>query len=44
MPAKQDKNKALLVLENGQIFEGIPFGFSKPNIFGEVVFNTAMTG
>ena len=44
MPATKDKNKALLVLENGQIFEGIPFGFSRPNVFGEVVFNTAMTG
>ncbi len=61
MPAQKNKNKALLVLENGAFFEGVPFGFVKgealdssksqrdlpdfkPNIFGEVVFNTAMTG
>lgn len=43
MPAGKS-NKALLVLENGQIFEGTPFGFFKSNTFGEVVFNTAMTG
>src|SRR3989344_5868044 len=44
MPAQKNKNKALLVLENGAFFEGIPFGFFSPNTFGEVVFNTAMTG
>ena len=27
MPAGRNKNKALLVLENGEFFEGIPFSF-----------------
>ncbi|MDX1411700.1 MAG: carbamoyl-phosphate synthase domain-containing protein, partial [Nitrospirales bacterium] len=35
--------KALLVLEDGTIFEGQPFGYEGEAI-GEVVFNTAMTG
>ncbi len=43
MPAKKTNN-ALLVLENGTYFEGVPFGFYRGDIFGEVVFNTAMTG
>ena len=35
--------KAVLVLENGSIFEGIPLG-AKGTTVGEVVFNTAMSG
>ena len=39
------KRKAILTLENGSVFEGESFGapITKP-IFGEVVFNTGMTG
>src|SRR3989344_5650577 len=44
MFAQKSKNKALLVLENGTYFEWIPFGFKRGDTFGEVVFNTAMTG
>ena len=35
--------KALLVLEDGSVFEGRSIGISGDTI-GEVVFNTAMTG
>src|SRR5881409_2669068 len=35
--------KALLVLEDGTVFEGKPFGVSA-SAHGEVVFSTAMTG
>ena len=35
--------KATLILEDGTIFEGRPFGYEKP-CAGEVVFSTAMTG
>lgn len=35
--------KARLILENGMIFEGNPFGYLKENV-GEVVFTTGMTG
>ena len=35
--------KAYLVLEDGSVFEGRPFGASTET-FGEVVFNTGMTG
>ncbi|UCE63593.1 MAG: glutamine-hydrolyzing carbamoyl-phosphate synthase small subunit [Nitrospirota bacterium] len=35
--------KALLVLEDGMVFEGQPLGYEGEAI-GEVVFNTAMTG
>lgn len=38
-----DKPKALLVLEDGTYFEGKSFG-SLGETFGEVVFNTSMTG
>ena len=37
------EKKALLVLENGKIFEGLSFG-SQGERFGEVVFNTALSG
>ena len=37
------KSKALLVLEDGRVFEGYGFG-AEGEVFGEVVFNTAMTG
>ncbi len=37
------KKKLYLVLENGQIFEGSPFG-AEGEITGEIVFNTSMTG
>lgn len=36
-------NKALLVLEDGSVFEGSGFG-AQGEVFGEVVFNTSMTG
>lgn len=35
--------KGFLILENGDLYEGISFGKEK-NISGEVVFNTGMTG
>ncbi len=35
--------KALLVLEDGMVFEGSGFG-AEGEVFGEVVFNTSMTG
>ena len=35
--------KALLVLEDGSVFEGKPFG-APARSYGEVVFSTAMTG
>jgi carbamoyl-phosphate synthase small subunit len=35
--------KAVLVLEDGTVFEGMAFG-AKGEVFGEVVFNTSMTG
>lgn len=35
--------KAKLILENGTVFEGNPFGYLKENV-GEVVFTTGMTG
>src|SRR3989338_4235210 len=35
--------KALLLLEDGTVFEGEGFG-AKSEAFGEVVFNTSMTG
>ncbi|TLM99569.1 carbamoyl phosphate synthase small subunit, partial [bacterium] len=35
--------KAVLVLEDGAVFEGIAFG-AEGESFGEVVFNTSMTG
>ena len=36
-------SKALLVLEDGSVFEGLGFG-AQGEVFGEVVFNTSMTG
>lgn len=36
-------SKALLVLEDGTVFEGLSFG-AKGEVFGEAVFNTSMTG
>ena len=35
--------KALLVIEDGTVFEGSGFG-AEGEVFGEVVFNTSMTG
>ncbi len=35
--------KAKLILENGEIFEGISFGY-EGEVLGEVVFNTSMNG
>ena len=35
--------KAVLVLEDGTVFEGKSFGYEE-SVAGEVVFNTAMTG
>lgn len=37
------KHTATLTLENGNVFEGILFGYNK-SIAGEVVFNTGMVG
>ncbi len=42
MPIKKRK-KALLVLEDGEYFEGFSFGF-QGKTFAEVVFNTSLTG
>ena len=36
-------NKAILVLEDGSVYEGDAFG-AEDNAYGEVVFNTSMTG
>ncbi|MFC1992438.1 carbamoyl-phosphate synthase domain-containing protein [Chloroflexota bacterium] len=35
--------RAVLVLEDGSVYEGYAFG-SESDVFGEVVFNTSMTG
>lgn len=35
--------KTILVLEDGSVYEGYPFG-AKTTAYGEVVFNTSMTG
>jgi carbamoyl-phosphate synthase small subunit len=35
--------KALLILEDGEVFEGVSFG-AEGEVFGEAVFNTSMTG
>lgn len=43
MPLLNQKRKALLVLEDGSIFEGNVFAGSGESM-GEVVFNTGMTG
>ncbi len=40
---KEKFMKALLVLEDGTIFEGEEFG-AQGEVFGEVVFNTSITG
>ncbi len=37
------ENKAYLILENGDVYEGFAFG-AKKEIIGELVFTTAMTG
>ena len=37
------KQKAILALEDGTVFEGRSFGFSGEKS-GELVFNTSMTG
>ena len=37
------KNDAYLVLSDGTFYRGVPFGFNG-EAFGEVVFNTSMTG
>jgi carbamoyl-phosphate synthase small subunit len=39
----KSKQKAMLVLEDGAVFEGWSFGFSGEKA-GEIVFNTSMTG
>ena len=36
-------DRSALVLEDGAVFEGYPFGFPRP-VSGEVVFNTGMVG
>jgi carbamoyl-phosphate synthase small subunit len=36
--------KARLILENGTVFHGEAFGDTSKEMFGEVVFNTSMTG
>ena len=36
-------NKAILVLEDGRAFSGLPFG-AEGETFGEMVFNTSMSG
>jgi len=36
-------DKAYLILEDGSVYQGIAFGTVTP-VYGEVVFNTSMTG
>jgi len=43
MPLLKQKKKALLILEDGSVFEGYVFAGSGETM-GEVVFNTGMTG
>ena len=43
MPLSRKDRKALLVLEDGSVFEGFAFA-GKGETLGEVVFNTGMTG
>ncbi len=43
MPLLNQKRKALLVLEDGSVFEGFAFA-GEGETLGEVVFNTGMTG
>jgi carbamoyl-phosphate synthase small subunit len=43
MPLLNQKQKALLVLEDGSVFEGFAFA-GNGETMGEVVFNTGMTG
>ena len=43
MPLLKKEHRALLVLENGSVFEGTAFAGSGETM-GEVVFNTGMTG
>jgi carbamoyl-phosphate synthase small subunit len=40
---KEEKKRAMLALEDGTVFEGYSFGAAGER-FGEVVFNTSMTG
>ena len=42
-PGREAAMSALLVLEDGRVFHGEPFG-AVGETFGEMVFNTAMTG
>jgi len=35
--------KSFLVLEDGSVYEGVPFG-AETTGYGEVVFSTSMTG
>lgn len=42
-PLNKDNRRALLVLEDGSVYEGTAFAGSG-EVFGEVVFNTGMTG
>jgi|TARA_B110000263_G_scaffold249335_1_gene266625 carbamoyl-phosphate synthase small subunit len=37
-------NPAFLILQDGSIYHGSPFGYDVESTFGEVVFNTSMTG
>lgn len=39
----KQRTPAILVLENGEVFEGYSFGY-EGDAFGEVCFNTSMTG
>ena len=43
MKGKKETGKAILILEDGSIFEGYGFGASK-KVSGEVVFSTSMVG
>ncbi|MDR9459658.1 MAG: carbamoyl-phosphate synthase domain-containing protein, partial [Dehalococcoidia bacterium] len=38
-----DSKQAALVLEDGSVFEGYSFG-ADASAYGEIVFNTSMTG
>ena len=43
MPTLSNSTRALLVLQNGSIFQGFSFGYPSPAL-GEVCFNTSMSG
>jgi carbamoyl-phosphate synthase small subunit len=41
---KQSRPPALLILEDGTVYKGLAFGVEESISFGEIVFNTSLTG